>query len=198
MQGRWGGPERKVSRLFYGPIVSWRTSTRPPSLAQARTISRILEKRFLGGAAGLKSPRRAPGPESRPSRVQKGLPVLSGLKFAFTRYSSAQKRLKNAHLRRKSRHCAALSRPRRCGVATQSPRPRGCGPIAWQHAARDFGVCLGHFPRVAAAIGMRAHAHAHRGAFEFTALIMPMHPMHFLIMPLVRRACVVCARFACR
>ena len=83
-------------------------------------------------------------------RAQKGLPVLSGLKFSFTRYSSAQKTLKNAHLRRKSRHCAALSRPRRCGVATQSPRPRGCGPIAWQHAARDFGVCLGHFPRVAA------------------------------------------------
>ena len=149
----------------------------PPPLAQARTISRILEKRFLGGAAGLKSPRQTLGPESR---VQKGLPVLSGLKFAFTRYSSAQKTLKNAHLRRKSRHCAALSRLRRCGVATQSPWPRGCGPIAWQHAARDFGVCLGHFPRVAAAIGMRAHAHAHRGAFEFTALIMPMHPMHFL------------------
>ena len=76
-------------------------------------------------------------------RAQKGLPVLPGLKFAFARYTSAQKTFQNAH-------CAALSRPRGRGVATQSPRPRGCGPIAWQHAARDFGVCLGHFPRVAA------------------------------------------------
>ena len=58
-------------------------------------------------------------------RAQKGLPVLSGLKFAFARYTSAQKTFQNAH-------CAALSRPRGRGVAKQSFRPR----------ARDFSVQL--------------------------------------------------------
>ena len=93
-------------------------------------------------------------------------------------------------------------------------RYRGRVAVAWQRNRHGHMVAVllpGNMPRaisgyvwvvfpacMAAAIGMRAHAHSHRGAFGFTARIIPMHPMQFLIMPLVRRACVVCARFACR